>query len=64
MDMLNEKIIDMNDLENVTGGKKIASQKEQLMRMECPYCHDVFQADVSKKSVKCPACEKIIEIKG
>ena len=56
--------IDAADLEMITGGVGNGSKTEQLMRMECPYCHDIFQADVRKPSVKCPFCHKIIELKG
>ena len=36
----------------------------QLMRMECPYCHEIFKANVLKPSAKCPNCHKIIQLKG
>ena len=66
--MINAKAIGPDELENVSGGmggEAGASRKtSQYMRMECPYCHDIFQADVSKSSVKCPTCHKIITIKG
>ena len=65
--MVKEMIAD-NELEMVSGGAKAtantAAGKEQLMRIACPKCGEVFQADVQKKSVKCPNCSKIIVING
>ena len=36
----------------------------QLMRMECPYCHEVFRTNVLKTYAKCPYCHKSIQLKG
>ena len=70
-----KKELEAKELDKVTGGLivggkggagTVASQSDdsQMLRMECPYCHDIFRADVSKPSVKCPTCHRIIEIKG
>ena len=65
---MDKTTLDMNELENVTGGvrKTTARTKATVQRMpvECPECHHVFSADVSKSSVTCPNCHYIIEIKG
>ena len=63
-DDLEKNKIDAAGLEMITGGMGNTSQKEQMMRIECPFCHDIFQADVQKASVKCPTCHKIITLKG
>lgn len=60
---MDRKIMDQM-LDKVTGGVKETTKKEQFMRMECPYCHDIFQADVMKDTVECPTCKRKIEIKG
>jgi hypothetical protein len=69
--MINDNQLDMNELSPVTGGARrgarLYSKNEenvQLMRMECPFCHDIFRADVSKASIKCPTCHKLITISG
>ena len=66
--MLKEKQVDMEQLEGVTGGRivnpRLYSRTEQLMRMECPYCHEIFQADVQAAVIKCPVCHKTITMKG
>lgn len=61
---MSKDMIDMNDLEKVTGGVRHRAKSEQLMRMTCPYCTEIFQADVQKSKVICPTCHKTIEIKG
>ncbi len=37
---------------------------EQLMRISCPKCGEVFQANVQKSYVFCPSCNKKIDLKG
>ncbi len=59
--------VDQKDLEKITGGAGQTAekgQKEQLMRIACPKCGDIFKANVQKSSVNCPSCGKKIEIKG
>ena len=56
--------VELDDLARITGGVGSTAHKEQLMRIACPYCQEIFQADVTKHSVKCPTCHKTIEIKG
>lgn len=36
----------------------------QLMRMECPYCHEIFKTNVQKTYARCPYCHKTIQLKG
>ena len=62
--MINAKAIEPDELANVTGGAGNKDDKAQYMRMECPFCHDIFQVNVMKSSVKCPTCHKPITIKG
>ncbi len=62
--MDNKKALDEARLVNVTGGANKEAEKEQLMRISCPYCKEVFKANVQKSVFKCPACEKTFEIKG
>ncbi len=67
--MIKDNIIDNNDLAKVTGGAKadantVESSPEELVRFECPYCHDFFRANRLYKRLTCPWCHKIIEIKG
>ena len=82
--MTKDNILDMNDLEKVTGGAKTAASGKtvaavntpgaddasyddgdvQLMRMECPYCHEIFKTNVLKSFAKCPYCHKTIQLKG
>ncbi len=57
-------VLDVNELEKVNGGAGKNNAHEQLMRISCPFCGEVFQADVKKSSFKCPACRKTIELKG
>ena len=58
----------MDELDQVTGGvrtgPRLYSKTEQLMRMECPFCHEIFQADVQAPVVKCHICHKTITMKG
>ena len=56
--------LEQDKLEKVTGGVRRTAKKVQLMGMSCPYCGEIFQADVQKESVKCASCHKTIEIKG
>ena len=62
--MINSKAIEPDKLESIIGGAHTGDEKVQYMRMECPYCHDIFKANVMKTSVKCPTCHKPITIKG
>ena len=74
---MNDTQLNLKDLEQVCGGvnstaapagqsedPQSSSDPGQLMRMECPFCHDIFQANIAKPSVKCPTCHKMITIKG
>ncbi len=62
--MINAKALEPDKLENVIGGMGNKDTKEQYMRIECPNCHDIFQANVMKKTIKCPTCHYPIIIKG
>ncbi len=64
MDMIN-----IDELHNVNGGNASAEsgtveENPNLRRIECPRCHDIFQADISKPFVICKNCHYKIEIKG
>ena len=61
------KMIDLNDLAKVTGGLETVSQNdpdERLVRVSCPYCHDIFRADITKPYITCSTCHNKIEPKG
>ncbi len=45
--------IEDEKLESVAGGAK----KIQYMKVSCIKCKTVFEADMSKTKVKCPACK-------
>ncbi len=65
--MSENKINDLNELENVSGG--VASSDDydesvQLMKISCPHCYEVFETNVQRSSAKCPACQKTFAIKG
>ena len=51
---------------NTLGAVDASSDDEdvQLMRMECPYCHEIFRTNVLKTYAKCPYCHKTIQLKG
>ena len=42
--MINSKAIEPDKLESIIGGADTGDEKVQYMRMECPYCHDIFKA--------------------
>ncbi len=62
--MDNSKSLDHEELKNVVGGTSKDADKEQLMRISCPHCGEVFRVNVQKSIFKCPACQKTFEIKG
>lgn len=52
--------IDDENLESVAGGAK----KIQYMKVSCIKCKAVFDADMSKTKVKCPACKTVNSFAG
>ncbi|MCR5733382.1 MAG: hypothetical protein K6G22_02140 [Lachnospiraceae bacterium] len=70
---MNNRIKD-DALENVSGGMdnlQATNNKAnhgQLMSIECPFCHFIFNADVMQKYVICPTdiggCGEKIEFSG
>lgn len=69
MDKGLDKELNLDDLENVTGGRlfsssKVSNTKTQLMKISCPICCEVFQADVMKSQAVCPECSHKISLKG
>lgn len=62
--MENDRILDLNELEMITGGVVSSNKKEQFMKISCPHCFEVFETDVQKSKATCPSCKKTFEIKG
>ena len=60
MELESERLTD-DELENITGG---ISRPGQYMNMSCPNCGKVFSANVMLDVVKCPSCNKKIELNG
>jgi len=54
------KMLEEEKLENVSGGTK----KIQYVRVACIKCKTVFEADMSKTKVKCPACNTVNSFAG
>ncbi len=54
------KMIEDEKLEEVAGGVK----KIQYVRVACIKCKAVFEADMSKTKVKCPACNTVNSFAG
>ena len=54
------KMLEDEKLEEVAGGVK----KIQYVRVACIKCKAVFEADMSKTKVKCPACNTVNSFAG
>lgn len=57
-------IVELNDdmLELATAGIKGNSNDDDLVRVSCSFCNNIFKASKSKKSIVCPSCGKVIDI--
>ncbi len=48
--------LDLDDLEQVSGGVKKFSMENDTRPVKCEKCGDHFQAPFNAKSAKCPSC--------
>ena len=54
-----KKALSIDELNMIVGGHTSEGDPSRLMKIECPLCHTLFDADVSQPYAICPEGDKI-----
>ena len=54
-----KKALSIDELNMIVGGHTSVGDPSRLMKIECPLCHTLFDADVSQPYAICPEGDKI-----